>query len=627
MKRIALILVAALGCAVVLFALLVALVPREALKSQMSEQIASWTGRDVSLRGEPEIHIFPSLSVTLNDVHVAGPEGMEDAEVISMDRLTGTVRLLPLMIGRIEIASYTMMRPLVRLVRDGKGRRNWDFDSGAAALQLAFAGDVPLGQFTLEGGTITYEDRLGGDGERLDSVNLSISWPSVRNPLAISGSGIWRGELVTASGKAAEPFAFLNGHATPVDLRLDSAPMNVVLTGEANEYPASKVTGSLQLSTPSLRRFASWLGSAIGPGSTLGQASGSGTALIDRDGLSVENAEVSLDGNTATGALKIAISPKLDITGTLAFDALDLSPYFDGFSTAVATSADWRRVALPTDWFGGMNADIRLSANAVQIGTLAASSAAASAILHEGRLEIGLARALFGGGSIAGTLAITGAQNGQPATAEAQLRGSDIAFAVPAATLKLPLSASGTTSLFVDLSTKGPDLGAMLGGLSGAARLTVTNANVPLFGIGEVARAAAGNAKPAQAPGQALELVPVTSASAGLRFSSSVLTLDRGEVVTPSYAASVQGWIGLLDGSLGLNGTVTPGGTAASSTPSLAPTPLQVTSAQGTSEPTATGTSTEPVAASPAAGAPASSLPGIPFIIEGTLAAPVVRTQ
>ena len=61
----------------------------------------------------------------------------------------------------------------------------------------------------------------------------------------------------------------------------------------------------------------------------------------------MENAEFALDGNTATGALKVAISPKLDITGTLAFDALDLSPYFAGLSTAIATSADWRRVALP----------------------------------------------------------------------------------------------------------------------------------------------------------------------------------------------------------------------------------------------------------------------------------------
>jgi AsmA protein len=445
----------------------------------------------------------------------------------------------------------------------------------------------------------------------------------VRNPVAVNGSGIWRGELVSASGKAAAPFEFLRGRATPVELRVESALMNVTLTGQADGYPSAKLTGPLQLSTPSLRRFASWLGSPIGPGSTLGQASGSGAASFDRNGLSVDNAEFTLDGNTATGALRVALSPKLDIAGTLAFDALDLTPYFAGLSTAVATSPDWRRVALPTEWFGGMNADIRLSANAVQLGTLAASSAAASAMLHDGRLEIGLARALFGGGSITGTVAVTGAQKTRAAIVEVQLRGSDIAFAVPAATLDLPLSASGTTSLFLDLSTKGPDLGAMLGELSGAARLSVTNARVPLFGIAEVARAA-GGAVPKPAPDQALELVPVSSASAGLRFASSVATLDRGEVATPSYAATVQGWIGMLDGSLGLNGIVTPGGAPASSTPST--TPLPVAASPAPAPPDAAAPAAAPVTTPPVV-ASLPPAPGIPFTIEGTLAAPVVRTQ
>ena len=72
MKRIAWILAAMLLAAAALFVLLVALVPREALKARIGEQIASWTGRDVSLRGEPEIGFFP-LSVTLNDVRVGGP--------------------------------------------------------------------------------------------------------------------------------------------------------------------------------------------------------------------------------------------------------------------------------------------------------------------------------------------------------------------------------------------------------------------------------------------------------------------------------------------------------------------------------------------------------------------------
>ena len=61
---------------------------------------------------------------------------------------------------------------------------------------------MPLGDFRLEGGTVLFEDRELGANERLDSVNLSVGWSSVRQPLGVEGSGIWRGEQVTVTADA-----------------------------------------------------------------------------------------------------------------------------------------------------------------------------------------------------------------------------------------------------------------------------------------------------------------------------------------------------------------------------------------------------------------------------------------
>ena len=101
-----------------------------------------------------------------------------------------------------------MVRPLIRLVRDDRGERNWEFDSGAAALQLAFAGDVPLGEFVIEDGTLIYQNRQEGVTERLDSVNLALEWTSVRQPLRLSGIGIWRGEQVTFTAERRRALRF-----------------------------------------------------------------------------------------------------------------------------------------------------------------------------------------------------------------------------------------------------------------------------------------------------------------------------------------------------------------------------------------------------------------------------------
>ena len=510
------------------------------------------------------------------------------------------MRLFPLIIGRIEVGSFTMVRPLVRLVRDKEGRRNWDFETGAAALQLAFEGDVPLGDFRLESGTVLFEDRELGVNDRLDSMNLSVGWSSVRQPLGVEGSGIWRGEQVTVTAAAAAPFAFLSGRETPFEARVEAPPISLIFNGKADDYPQVKMEGGLKVSTPSLRRFASWLGSPVGPGSTFAQMSGFGTATISGEGLSVENAEFMLDGNDASGALKIAMMPELDITGTIAFEALNLTPYADAISAAMSIAPDWRNVTLPSSWLGDIGADIRLSADSVQIGGLAAGNAAASLSIRDGRLEIGLARAVFGDGSLSGALAISDPPHASEAVVEVQLRANDIAFAAPAATIGLPEAVSGTATLLVDASTKGRDIGAMVAALSGTARLGVKDGAVPLFGLDAIAAGANGQGDTPSDEG--LAATPVTFASLGLDFSGELATVELGSVVTPSYSADLRGWIGLKDGSLGLNGAIKPG-----------PQDLNTVAAADTTD----GAETVPV------------VPGAPeplrFTIEGTLAEPVAR--
>ena len=94
------------------------LLPRELVKTRVAEQISAWTGRAVSLRGDPVVRLFPAPTVTLSDVRIAGPEGMDDTDMVQMEALRGRLRLLPLIIGEIEIDSFELVRPRVRLVRD-----------------------------------------------------------------------------------------------------------------------------------------------------------------------------------------------------------------------------------------------------------------------------------------------------------------------------------------------------------------------------------------------------------------------------------------------------------------------------------------------------------------------------
>lgn len=560
MKRALWILGTAALFAVALFALLVVLLPRETLRTRIGEQIAAWTGRDVSLSGDPQISIFPRLTVTLNDVTVAGPDAMQDAEVVSMDRLTGTIRILPLIIGRVEIASFRMVHPVITLVRDADGNRNWAFDSGAAALQLAFAGDVPLGDFELENGVIVFEDRMRGESERLDSVNLDIDWSSVRNPLSIAGSGIWRGELVTFSAAADAPFDFLNGSATPLRASIESGPLQLAFEGRADDYPSPRMAGPLRVSTPSLRRLATWLGSPLRPGSTLGSSSLSGAATLRAGVLSVENAELVLDGNRGAGALEVSLGKRPEVAGTLAFTRFDLTPYFAGLARTLRTAEDWRETELRTNWFSDLTADLRLSADSVRIEGFEAGATAAAFSIRDRRLELGLARAVVNGGVLAGDLAITDAEDGS-AQYEAQFRATDVALAELAALPMFPAAMTGTATASIDAVSEGATLGALVEKLSGTARLDVREGAVPLLGIADLTPGAVPSPP---SPAGALAATPVTSVSASMSLAGNGGNIERLGIVAASFTADATGRVEFADGGLSVEGAIYPGGTAGS---------------------------------------------------------------
>jgi hypothetical protein len=116
---------------------------------------------------------------------------------------------------------------------------------------------------------------------------------------------------------------------------------------------------------------------------------------------------------------------------------------------------------------------------------------------------------------------------------------------------------------------------------------------MPVFGIASVAAQTGVAADPA--PIDNLSPVPVEAVSAGFSFSGGLAILERSRLTTASYAADVQGWIALRDGTLGLNGEVRT---------KIAAADTAAASDTASDEPQ-----------------------GFPFTIGGTLADPVVEVQ
>ncbi len=529
------------------------LLPKETVRTRIAEQISAWTGREVAVRGDPVISLFPNLTVAIDGVAIAGPATMRDAELAQMQSLTASIRLLPLLIGEIEFAAFELNGARIRLVRDKADERNWLFDSSVAALQLAFLGDVPLGTFTLVDGRIDYEDRLTGRRETLTDVNIKLDWPSVSRALALNGMASWRGEAMSIEADASDPVSFIKGRQTPFSARLEARPVSIDFDGTASGVKGTRLTGRLKLASASLRGFVGWLGDPLADGVSLAGLAISGDAAFDEDRLDVSQARVSLDGNSGTGGLRIRFGERPMITGTLAFQSLDLTAYLSDLGSLRA-SADWKSEVIDAGWLRRVDSDIRVSAEQVTAGRLSLGETAAAVLVEDGAMEIGIAQASFYGGALTGRLSLSDRDGG--AVVQAQLRANGFSLAKAGQMLDLDRRLSGQSSVAGDLSSSGATLGDLIANMDGTVTIDATAGALPGFGLDALATSMRTGVPVAgldTAKGS-WPAMAYRSVGASLTFLDRAALVEDARLETDSFSAELIGRIALRNGAVDLAG-------------------------------------------------------------------------
>ena len=85
------------------------LISSERVRESAKAEIRNVTGLDLTLRGDSTVSLFPTGSVSFSDV-VLGEDGTRDP-ALSAERLTARLRLLPLFLGRLQIAYVSWISP------------------------------------------------------------------------------------------------------------------------------------------------------------------------------------------------------------------------------------------------------------------------------------------------------------------------------------------------------------------------------------------------------------------------------------------------------------------------------------------------------------------------------------
>src|SRR5579863_8837995 len=137
MKRVIVLALCLVALVVVAIAAIPFLVSTDLAKRRIAEEIARLTGRAVTFAGEPRVSFFPHINVELRDVTLANPEKMKGDPFIALDAVIGRIRILPLFVGRTEVAEFQLVNPRISLRVDAEGRANWKVPPGGSAPAIA----------------------------------------------------------------------------------------------------------------------------------------------------------------------------------------------------------------------------------------------------------------------------------------------------------------------------------------------------------------------------------------------------------------------------------------------------------------------------------------------------------
>ena len=262
--------------------------------------------------------------------------------------------------------------------------------------------------------------------ERLENVEFQVAWPSISRSFGANGRFVWHDEPVEASLTLSDFLAALTGERSGVKVRLSGAPLKLAFDGAASAQPTLKIEGTLGVEAPSLRDAMRWTGKSKLPFGGFGRFALRAQSDIGGGVVSLSNVNVELDGNTAEGALTLSTDGHRMVQGTLAADALDLTPYVSGMRLLAANEHNWDRLPIALDGFGDFNLDLRLSAASIKISTAQLGRTAVAANMHDGKLDLTIGESQAFGGVAKGTLGFASADNGVAVTSHMQFVDVDL---------------------------------------------------------------------------------------------------------------------------------------------------------------------------------------------------------
>jgi AsmA protein len=516
------------------------------------------TGVEPTISGPVSVALLPNATVRIEDVKLEN--GARPA--FTAGALRASVRLLPLLFGRIEISSLTFEHANVTVTVGEDGA----LAIGVPMTTSPLPQNVEPPEIRFVDGTLLLRAQNSDRLEALQHVNLALA----RSGASLTATGVfqWRAVPATISVSINNLAEIANGKRSPVRMRLESAPLTIGFDGGAAYRNGLQADGSLSADARSLRAFLAHFPNpprltrdGFGPFKFKARAALAGSSLA-LTGVSVE-----LDGNRADGGISVQYERgRTVVQATLASESADFTPYSGGFVMADASGRDWSRDPIDLSGLEAFDLDVRLSSQRVTVRKTELTQVAATATMRNGRFTLAVGDARFHRGTLRGRAVLGEGVDGVPDfKIDATLADFDLGTGLAALADIQKLEGKGTLALAVQSS--GRDMLALTRGLSGTMTLTAAQGALSGINVEQALRRLERNPR-SGSPEFIGGRTTFDRLNAKLRIEEGMATVEEAQASSAQMRLKLAGETSVVRRNLDLRGLATLVGATAPADPS-----------------------------------------------------------
>ncbi len=289
-------------------------------KEEIISHVHEHAGRTLRIDGDIKLSVFPWLGLEINGLELSNAKGFGDRPFAIVKHAEVRVKLMPLLVRRLEVDTIGLDGLVLNLANAGDGRTNWDDllkgEPGEVEVkeESAWAGGLAvfrIGGVDISNARISWDDRVANQHFIIDQFNLNSGAIAPGQPV-----GLELGMLLTSREPAIKAMIRMQGSVTVNEAagRLKVSGLTIMLDAEGAALPNGALHAKLETDL---------------------------SLTLSGQDLSLEGLMLTLGDLRLSGDLKgDALNTQPVFNGTLALAEFNLRDWLSGQGLAVPEMAD-----------------------------------------------------------------------------------------------------------------------------------------------------------------------------------------------------------------------------------------------------------------------------------------------